>query len=408
MKSWKLMVVAAAALSLTFAANAEEGAVEDTMASAVTAPTVEVVQSGSAAVDQTGNRGHIHVVQNGDTLWAISDAYLTTPWVWPAVWQDNEEIENPHRIFPGDHIWISSTNMRKVTPEEAVEMVAAEQLAAAEPTVEEPLVGVPADEAGLAAFDDVPAAMDEVEVLPIAPAAPTAALLSMQLPGVESFSYITEDELNGATSIVSSPSMRTWLAQGDPIVLGLGEGETAVGRRYDVFANADPVRDPETGRTYGYFVEVLGWVEVKRIHGDSSTAEIRMSTGEITRGAKIVERERKPATIAMKAAPANLEARIIYLPAHRTQASNMDYVFIDRGTVHGVEVGTEIMAYDAGALKRDRTRGINVRVPAHKVADLVIVSVQPRTSVAYVLESRRELTIGDTVRGLTNTNVASR
>ena len=111
---------------------------------------------------------------------------------------------------------------------------------------------------------------------------------------------------------------------------------------------------------------------------------------------------------AMKAAPANLEARIIYLPAHRTQASNMDYVFIDRGTVHGVEVGTEIMAYDAGALKRDRTRGINVRVPAHKVADLVIVSVQPRTSVAYVLESRRELTIGDTVRGLANTDVAAR
>lgn len=395
MKSWMLTLVATAVLSLAFAAHAEEA--------------TATVESGSAAVDNMGKRGNIHVVQNGDTLWAISDTYLKTPWVWPAVWQDNADIANPHRIYPGDHIWISSTAMRKVSPEQAIEMVAAEQLAATDRGVGEmPLteeLATPAKGDGLVVLDEV---LDDVEVLPIAPAAPVETVRNIVVPGIEGFSYISEDEHDGATSLVASPSMRTWLAQGDPVVLGLGEGETEVGKQYEIFEEADPVRDPQTGRTYGYHVRVLGWAEVTAIHGDSSSAEIRMSTGGIMRGAKVVERRSIPAQVALKAAPADLEGRIIYLPLYRTQVSNMDYVFVDRGAVHGVEVGSEIMVYNAGALKRDTARGVNVRVPAHKVGDLVVISVQSTTSVAYVVESTRELAIGDTVRSSARTHVAVR
>ena len=404
----------------------EAASADDAVANAVVGESVPVVEevvveevvaevapqsvvSGSAAVGPNGKRGHIHVVAQGDTLWAISDSYLKTPWVWPAVWQDNADIENPHRIYPGDHIWISSTEMRKVTPAEAVEMVEAEQFAQAEPRGE----AMPAalDEMELAVIDDAPAAMNAADDAgeTLAMTAPAkAALRNIHLPGTDHFSFVNEEQLEGASSIVSSPSPRTWLAQGDRVVLGLGEGETEVGKRYDVFQNADPVRDPETGRAYGYHVQVLGWLEVKAVHGDSSTAEIRHSTDEIMRGASIIDREVMPAQVAIKPAPGDLEGRIIYLPKNRTQMSNMDYVFLDRGAVHGLEVGAEVMAYEAGGLEHDGVRGMNVRVPDHKVGDLVIVAVQPTTSVAFIVQSRRELMIGDAVRGASRTDVAAR
>ena len=67
-----------------------------------------------------GRKGQIYKVQKGDTLWAISQKYLGTPWIWPSVWKENEaEIANPHWIYPGDLIWISNGSMRKLTPEEA-------------------------------------------------------------------------------------------------------------------------------------------------------------------------------------------------------------------------------------------------------------------------------------------------
>ncbi|MFC1628761.1 LysM peptidoglycan-binding domain-containing protein, partial [Gemmatimonadota bacterium] len=70
------------------------------------APCQVLAQTEPVGVSADTIRGTIHTVQEGDTLWDLSQRYLSDSWLWPTVHQANAgTIADPHLIYPGQKIW---------------------------------------------------------------------------------------------------------------------------------------------------------------------------------------------------------------------------------------------------------------------------------------------------------------
>jgi hypothetical protein len=336
---------------------------------------------GAIGYDSQGRRGRIHIVVTGDTLWDISNAYLGTPWVWPSIWQDNDDIPNPHLIYPGDHIWITPSEMRRISAEEAAAMLA----------------NLPSEPA---ATDDL--ALDtpapEVRDLPQAVTEPnergTYRVASREMAGL-----ITPDQLDAAASIVGRVPERTLLTQEDDVFIGLGESDVSVGDQFTVFRTRQKVFDPDSGVLLGYHVEFLGWVEVKETFPETSRANIRMSAAEVTEGDRLIPREPLPAEIALQASPADVEGRISFFPNQRVVIGFNDFVYLNRGSVDGLEVGSPLDVYRPGYSAEEVVRDHRVLVPDHVIGRLIVVRTEEESAVAAVVKTQTELALGDRFRG---------
>lgn len=348
------------------AAAPSAAAPEATAATAPAKAARHAIELGPVGYDAEGRPGRIHQVTRGDTLWDISDAYLGTPWVWPSVWKDNGDIHNPHLIHPGDRIWISQGEMRRVSEEEA------QALLAGEPS-------------------ELPAMMDGMPGGE--PPRPTYSYTEVGTTG-----FVTADALSGAAAIVDTPVNRSFLGDHDEVVIGLGQGRTDVGDRFEIFRSGERVFDPDDGSLIGYATEELGWLEVSEVHPESATAVIRLSRAPVEIGDHLSRYVPTESEIELRQPP-QVEGRVVFTPSSRLEMGSSDVVFLDRGTADGLQVGSPLEVFRPMGRGVDDARNEEVALPDQVVAKLLVVKTHDDTAAAVVTHTVTELQRGDRFRG---------
>ncbi|MBW2542670.1 MAG: LysM peptidoglycan-binding domain-containing protein [Deltaproteobacteria bacterium] len=365
----------------TPADGAAESAGEVADAASEATPKVAL---GKIGYDEQGRSGRIHLVVPGDTLWDISDAYLGTPWVWPSVWTDNREIENPHLIVPGDRIWISAYEMRRVSAEEAERLLAGQPVAA---DAEEEPTG-PASDSFQSLFKEE--------------TGPKVVRISSR----ETTGLVSAEQLEAAASIVDAVPERVMLGQGDRVYIGLGAGDASVGDQFTVFRTQEKVIDPDTNRLLGYHVNMLGWVEVQEVDEEASLAVVRLSAGEMELGDRVMPREKPILDVEVMASPKNVDGQISFFPSSRVLMGTADYVYLNRGELDGLEVGSPLEVYRVGWEAPEPARDTRVDVPDRVIANLLVVRARQESAVAFVQHTETELQLGDHFRGAVERSAA--
>jgi hypothetical protein len=212
-------------------------------------------------------------------------------------------------------------------------------------------------------------------------------------------SLVSTEKIDAAASIVKRVPTQLLLSQLDRVYIGLGDGDVEVGDQFEIVRQQERVVDPATKRFLGHHVITKGWLEVVEVHAETSLATIGRSTGDIWVGDKLLPRRPESIDITIQSSPEDVSGEIVFFPQHRVVIGPMDFVYLNRGSLDGLETGSPLEVVRGGDVVREEVRNTLVEVPKRVVAKLLVVDAQPDTAVALVAESETDLLVGDSFRG---------
>jgi hypothetical protein len=325
----------------------------------------------------------IHTVQEGDTLWELSERYFGEPWHWPELWSYNPEITNPHWIYPLDHVRLSKDALESAPPQTA----AAGRGAGA---FNEPKHGLPDD---LAPNVKIPARM-----------------LKDGTIFLRDQGYLDDDAIKSSGKIVAGNEENMLLANSDVVYVKFKpETRVVTGQNYTIFRTIKRwERDPGEK---GTLVKIIGTILVRSYDANKHLARgvITESLDPVERGMDVTLMERRFDLVAPLRNEANVTAHIIGSTQPRQLLSYDNVVFLDVGQSHGVKPGNRFFIVRQGdnwldVLDRPAEEMGNVvavpeyerdDLPKEVVAELRAVKVRKNVTIALITRSDTDIFQGD-------------
>jgi hypothetical protein len=321
----------------------------------------------SAVADQLSlKQGHpeTYVVKKGDTLWDISNIFLSNPWLWPELWHLNPQIENPHLIYPGD-------TLNLVYIDGKPRLV-------------------------LSRGTDV--RLDpQVRVTPLEQAIPAIPLEAVN-PFLNRGRVVLAGELEAAPYVLAGKEGHIIAGAGDEIY---ARGNFADRRgSFGIFRRGVTFVDPDTSELLGIQARDIGTGKLVDAQGDVATLALNRSTEEVRRGDRLLpEEERRINAVFFPSAPEeDVSGYLLAVEGGVNQIGFMNVVIISKGARDGLEEGNLLAIYKAGETVRDPVNGDLVKVPDFRAGLLMVFRTFERVSYGLVLSAERPLKVHDRIR----------
>jgi len=336
----------------------------------------QVAEAGVPLSELSPNAPDSYTVKTGDTLWAISGLFLTSPWRWPELWGMNlDQIRNPHLIYPGQILYLDKVNgrarLRVGSGENGVVKLS--------PRVRE----------GDLSRDGIP-----------------AIALNLIEPFLNEAVIFDSNELAKAPRVVATPEGRTVLARGDKAYV---RGDLGGARNFRLFREPQQaLRDPTTNEVLGYEAFYLGTAELVR-KGDASGAakaddivpdtfmltNIRQEVRVGDRLSPVPPREFQ--NYVPRAPQSPISGQIVSVYGEAVAAGQNQIVSLNKGARDGLEKGHVLALWKDGPRMPDKTETGSpvIKLPDERHGYLFVFRVFDRMSYALILSVQEPVRRGD-------------
>jgi len=292
-----------------------------------------------------------HIIVRGDTLWDISEHYFGNPFDWPKLWQWNARILNPHWIYPGNKIRLTPFPMK--VEEEKV----------APPPPPPPPPAAPVEEA---------------------PPPPEKYFLAIGNYG----SFISPVPVVPGGYIQRGVQRKPYLGDKDYVYLSQ---ETGIGLETGsivyAYSQPEPLYHPISRKFIGYMINLLGRIAIHDFREGFYEGYIEEAYKEIPLKTPVGAFSIPDAKIKIREKAPFIEGTIIATGNEKTELSENDLVFLDRGSANGLELGHVLSIIHEGDIIQKFPKGDSAQLPSRNIGKLIIVGSMEKTSTAIIMES---------------------
>ena len=302
--------------------------------------------------------GFYYTVKKGDTLWDLSERFADSPWLWPDLWGKNDQIANPHWIYPGERIRLYLKSGVKNIDEVVKKDIA---VASVEPEKEPPYFYY--------------SAMDTISFLKRTPI-PVSGII---------YKGSKDDILLGT---------------GDRIYIR-GEGNTAFrrGSRYTAFRKLKVEKNRSNVNFNGYQYYPTGVVEIAGEESGIIMAQVVRSYRTIEVGNILLPYEKRSGKIVLTESVEGLRGKFIGSEENETIFSNSSIAFIDKGERNGVKTGQHYTLFYNEKKKRQANRSWRSNIlPSVEFGTFLVLHTEADNATVLITRSDESISPGASFR----------
>ncbi|MDY6824751.1 MAG: LysM peptidoglycan-binding domain-containing protein [Thermodesulfobacteriota bacterium] len=326
--------------------------------------------------------GFYYTVKKGDTLWDLSRKFYDSQWVWPAMWAQNKDLENPHLIYPGQRIRLYQRTD------------ALEHTDKPEPKPEPP---PPEPEPEVVEETPAPEKAEVVEE----PEPPE--LVYYMYPSMEQVGFIQKLDTGWFSTNPRDPHRmgdifrvegdnKEMISQGDTVYINPEENTSfIIGTRYCVYKPLEAMESPSSGNYVGHQYMVAGIAEITGTRDAYVIAKIIKSFRTINVGDNIMPFKKRSPEIPITEPPRDVSGELVGAENRANIFAGHDIAFINKGEKDGVKPGQRYKIYYKNTGKVD---GKKVTLPAVTYGKFIVLLTRDTTATVLITSASKDIKPG--------------
>ena len=297
--------------------------------------------------------GIYYTVKKGDTLWGLSRKFADSPYLWPDLWSGNDQIANPHRIYPGQMIQLyRRDDVAKVSKP------AATSTDSAQPTT--------------------------------APVSKSSKLGQFAFSRLDRVGFIRDPAAVPSGRIFKVLGIQKMITADDTVYISREDGQVlSPGRRYTIYRTLGEVRNIVTGQYLGIQHYILGTVEITQLEPEYAVGRVIKAFGRIQTDDLVMPYERQPEKIVKITPPPGIVGEVIMAEEHSQLLGDNVIAFINRGANDGVKTGQIFDIYFQDEAKIYPQQTEKTRLKPVVFGQLVVLRTEATTATVYITQTKQ-------------------